>query len=293
MWTLEGLSDALATTDEIRSIVRTMKALSAASIRQYERAEAALGDYERTVELGLMAVLRDRRARGEVLTPQGPGGTGSEALIVVGSDRGLCGRYNDTVVRFAQDRIGPQTRILGVLGARAAARLEAMGHPPDRVLAVPGGVAGLAPVVQRVIIDIDRWTRDHALAGVRLLHNRRVGASLAQPVEEVLLPLSHPYLEGLATRDWPGPGLPAFRAPPGELTSWLVQQRLFVIVYRALSEALASEHATRLAAMQRAERNIDARREDLTALYRQMRQQTITRELLDVVAGFEAVSTGR
>jgi F-type H+-transporting ATPase subunit gamma len=168
-----------------------------------------------------------------------------------------------------------------------------MGHAPDPVLGLPGGVAGLAPVVQRVIIEIGRWTRDHSVAGVRLVRNRRAGASLAQPVEDVLLPLSHAYLERLATRDWPGPGLPAFRASLGELTSWLLQQRLFVIVYRSLSEALASEHAKRLAAMQRAEHNIDKRREDLTALYRQMRQQTFTRELLDAVAGFEAVSTPR
>ena len=75
------------------------------------------------------------------------------------------------------------------------------------------------------------------------------------------------------------------------LMSWLVQQRLFVVIYRALAEALASEHASRLAAMQAAERNIEERREDLQQLYRQRRQETITRELLDVVSGFEAVST--
>ena len=55
------------------------------------------------------------------------------------------------------------------------------------------------------------------------------------------------------------------------------------------AEALASEHATRLAAMQSAERNIEERREDLTAAYRRKRQEKITRELMDVVAGYEAV----
>jgi len=59
--------------------------------------------------------------------------------------------------------------------------------------------------------------------------------------------------------------------------------------YQALAEALASEHATRLAAMQNAERNIEERREELNAAYRRKRQETITRELLDVVSGFEAV----
>jgi len=73
--------------------------------------------------------------------------------------------------------------------------------------------------------------------------------------------------------------------------SWLVQQRLFVSLYRALAEALASEHATRLAAMQGAERNIEERRADLMQVYCVKRQETITRELMDVVSGFEAVNT--
>jgi len=63
-----------------------------------------------------------------------------------------------------------------------------------------------------------------------------------------------------------------------------------VVIYRALAEAMASEHASRLAAMQASERNIEERRDDLLQLYRQRRQETITRELLDVVAGYEAVS---
>jgi F-type H+-transporting ATPase subunit gamma len=69
-----------------------------------------------------------------------------------------------------------------------------------------------------------------------------------------------------------------------------MRQRLFVMLYRALAEALASEHATRLAAMQSAEGNIKERRDVLLSAYRLKRQETITREMLDVISGFEAVS---
>jgi F-type H+-transporting ATPase subunit gamma len=75
---------------------------------------------------------------------------------------------------------------------------------------------------------------------------------------------------------------------PERLLSWLVQQRLFVVLYRALTEAQASEHASRLAAMQAAEKNIEERRDRLQHLYRRRRQETITSELLDLVSGFEA-----
>ena len=291
MQTLESLSDALDTTGDIQSIVRTMKALSAASIRQFEQAEAALGDYAHTVELGLTAMLHDRRDRGLPLPRTGGHAASRAAVIVIGSERGLCGRYNEIVTRHALDRIeGPDT-LLAVIGLRAAARLEAAGHGIDTLFTLPGSVGGLSDLVQSVIVQSDRWQREDGIGRIRVVHNRREGRTLAQPVERQLLPLPDAYLHSLLDAAWPGPGLAFFRMPPPVLLSWLVQQRLFVSLYRALAEALASEHATRLAAMQGAERNIEERRDDLMQVYRVKRQETITRELMDVVAGFEAVRT--
>lgn len=73
------------------------------------------------------------------------------------------------------------------------------------------------------------------------------------------------------------------------LFSTVLSQYFFVSCYRALAESLASEQASRLTAMQSAERNIGDRLEQLQ--YQQQRQQEITEELLDVMAGFEAVTT--
>ena len=290
METLESLSDALDTTGDIQAIVRTMKALSSVSIRQYEHAEAAMADYNRTVELGLMAVLRQRRVAGLPL-PGSDRAAGSRGLIVVGSDRGLCGGYNDKIARFACSRMAGGPVELGVIGARVAARMEADGAPLAFALTLPGSVEGLSRLVQTIIVEIDRWTQAHGVGQVVLVHNRREGRTPAKPRAHQLLPLPDSYLRKLSEADWPGRSLPLFRMDPDRLLSWLVQQRLFVVIYRALAEALASEHASRLAAMQAAERNIEERRDDLQQLYRQPRQETITRELLDVVSGFEAVST--
>jgi F-type H+-transporting ATPase subunit gamma len=70
----------------------------------------------------------------------------------------------------------------------------------------------------------------------------------------------------------------------------LLGQYLFVTLYQALAESLASENAARLAAMQAAENNIEERLKDLRLQYNQLRQSTITEELLDIVAGFEALT---
>lgn len=291
METLETLSDLLATTGDIQSIIRTMKSLSAVSIRQYERAEAAMGGYAATIDLGLSALLSEGRARAQRLP--GPmaqdGGAEGKVLIVIGSDRGLCGQYNEIVTRAAIVRLGAQTGRLAVIGTRAAARLTASGQRVDRVFQQPGAVAGLRRLVQSLIVQIEGWTRDPGAGHVALVHNRRAGQAQAVAVTRDLLPIPDAYLHDRVTRGWPGRGLPFFRADPERLLSWLVRERLFVVLYRALAEALASEHATRLAAMQRAERNIEDRRADLTRAYRRKRQETITRELLDVISGFEAV----
>lgn len=292
METLETLSDALETTGDIQSIVRTMKSLSAVSIRQYERAEEALTDYARTIDLGMSAMLHERRAAGLLLSGGDTGETGRDALIVIGSDRGLCGRYNEVISRFAIDRLSGKDTVLGILGVRAAARLEAAGCAADRLFPIPGSVDGFNAVVQSVIVAIDGWMSDQRVACVRLAHNRRDGQNTARPVLRQLLPIPQNYLDQLATTKWPARAVPFFRMEREALMSWLIRERLFVLLYRALAEALASEHATRLAAMQNAERNVQERREDLNARFRQKRQETITRELLDVVAGYEAAQTG-
>ena len=73
------------------------------------------------------------------------------------------------------------------------------------------------------------------------------------------------------------------------LLARLLRQYFFVTTFRACAESQASEHASRLAAMQSAEKNLDERLDEVTTLYRRMRQEAITTELLDVVSGFEAV----
>jgi len=70
----------------------------------------------------------------------------------------------------------------------------------------------------------------------------------------------------------------------------LIREDLFVSLFRACAESLASENASRLAAMQRADKNIDELLEDLNVTFHQLRQSGIDEELFDVISGFEALS---
>jgi len=289
METLEALSRRIATAEDLRAIVRTMKSLSAVSIRQYETAVAALRDYSRTVELALQALLRDRPA----LVRAAASAAGRATVVVFGSDHGLCGRFNDEVAHFAHERLreiaaaGTPGRCL-VVGVRAEARLSALGEPVDGRLFLPGSVGGLAALAESVLVQIDDRGGAEEGARVLLIHHRRSGEAIAVPHMRQLLPLSHERLRNLAARPWPSRRQPMFTMSAERLWPAVVRQYLFSSVYRAAAESLASEHASRLASMQAAERNIEEHLEERQAEFRRRRQETITEELLDIVTGFEA-----
>lgn len=290
METLENLTARLKTTGEIGDIVNVMKTLSSVSIRQYDRAAMALETYQHTVELGLQAVLRD-----SIPITQDARKTDERQriLIVIGSDRGLCGNFNMLVTRFARrhylDQPGepPIVSHLLAVGLRGAQHLTALGHLPDRIIDLPGTVDGLVGTARKILIELDAWRRDEGNTEVDICFNRRTDTSMAVPKRQRLFPIPQEQLNALAAARWPSRGLPAYRMKRRDLLPALLREQVFVKIYRAMADSLASEHACRLAAMQTAGRNIDDQLENLQARHRVKRQEEITAELLDLIAGFE------
>jgi len=288
--TLEALGRRIAITNDLRGIVRTMRTLSAVNIRQCERAVQALEAFARTVTLGLQVVLRARPPPAHAWAEP----EGATIAVLFGSDYGLCGQFNTQVARFAlaeleRRRIASDSVLLLAVGVRGAAALEARERPADALLGLPGTVAGLHGTARDILLRVDAWRAGHAVGRVLLFYNRRAGGAPARPAALQLLPLDPRWLHALAGARWPTRVLPAFSMDPGALFAALVRQHLFAAIFRAGAHSIASEHVARLAAMQAAERNIDERLEELNASYRQQRQNAITAELLDVVAGYQAI----
>lgn len=285
METLETLQRRIEISTDLQSIVRTMKTLSAVTVRRSDQAIRAVRAYDETVDLGLQIFLRDpAMARATIAASEAA--TGRAGLIVLGSDHGLCGRFNDLAVGHALREIaelGAGVTIAAV-GARAADLLEAAGHPAADVLATPGSAAGLRATTSALLALIDTW-RGHGIERVRIVHTVQTAETPVRPVALGLLPVSPAYLRHQAARPWPSRRLPRYFAPPEAMLRRLMREHLFVRLYRALAEAQASEHAARLAAMQSAERGIRDRLEAMQADYRRRRQDAITSEVLDIVAG--------
>jgi F-type H+-transporting ATPase subunit gamma len=290
MEALEALKRTIHVTEELHSLVKTMKVLAGLNIRLYERAARAVAEYNRTVEMGLQIALRGMSSR--ILPPaSGPGG--GVAVIVFGSDQGMCGQLNDVVVEHALKvlcRLGPPVppRAILAVGQRAATELEEAGYAVEEALEVPGSTGGISETVHEALRRIERW-RAQGIARVVLFYCRPYSGAFYRACSIRLLPVDARWIRGLQTRRWPTRVIPTYTMETQRLYHSLIGEYLFVSLFRAFAESLASENMARLASMQVAERNIEERLKELSGAFRQSRQSSITSELLDIVSAFEAL----
>jgi F-type H+-transporting ATPase subunit gamma len=290
---LEGIKRSIRSAEDLYAIVRTMKSIAVVNIRHYEQVVEAVAEYYRTVELGLQAVLMGQPM--SFLQRLAGGLPGGLAAVVFGSDQGLAGGFNDQVVSHAmagmsQTEPDSGQRLVICIGARAGALLEDRGQPLAEYLPVPTTVGTVNQAVQQVVLTISDWREQGRISRVLLFFNRPVATAAYEPHNSLLLPLAPAWLRDISERKWPTRSYPLYSMDREELFSQLIQQYIYVTLFRAFAESMASENAARFASMQAAQKNIEERLELLGAQYRDLRQTSITSELLDVISGFEALS---
>jgi F-type H+-transporting ATPase subunit gamma len=158
------------------------------------------------------------------------------------------------------------------------------------LFAVPNSVQSITPLVGQIQIESEVHRAKGEYARVYVFHNRPMSGALYEPVSQRLLPLDAQWQQGLAKVPWPT------RLPPeitcrGTVTlRALIREYLFISLFRACAESLASENASRLAAMERADKNIDELLTHLRGTFHRLRQAGIDEELFDVISGFEALT---
>ena len=289
--TIASLRRKIGTAGDLQSVVRTMKAVAASSITQYERAVAALDDYYRTVQLGLVACLRgmERPLASAQAQRKEPGVI---AAVVFGSDQGLVGQFNDLMADFVVKTLGalPGQKTVWAVGERIQSRLTETNLLLGKSFILPNSIDAITPLVGQILVEVETLREKGEDAQVYLFHNQPKLGSVYTPVSQRLMPLDDVWQHDLATMQWPTHQLPQVMNDKEATLLALVREYLFVSLFRACAESLASENASRLSAMQRAEKNIDELLEDLNRSFHRLRQSGIDEELFDVVSGFEALT---
>lgn len=284
----------ITSSQGLKSVVRTMKAMAAVSIGPYERALRSLDTYRRTIELAMTGVFRqlDPLSRNR-LSRRNPG---LDIVIAFGSDQGMVGAFNERLARTiidglaadaaaSPDRSANLPTCLWTVGERLHHRLD---KATDRVIGpcpVPESVEAIPSLMSRLLVEVEREQGVREISSLTLYFNRPALGAGFEPTKRRILPLDPSWLSDLATKPWPTKFVPQAVGGGSGILAVVIREHLFLSLFEACARSGASEHATRLAAMMRAEKSIDERVESLQREYHTERQNAIMDELFDVIAG--------
>jgi len=288
MDTLQGLHRKIKSGGDLLTVVRTMKSLAAANIHQYEQAVLSLNHYYKAVELGLRGLLYDRSIKRDDQKEK------HRVAIIFGSDQGLAGQFNERISRFLRNSfpaadMNAEKMSIWVAGAKMAESITDSFGDYEELFLLPSSAENITTHVQKMLLRLER-ERQLSKTNLTLFYNAPEGVSSYKQVKRVLLPPDRQWLDKLGGNHWPGRGLPFYRSRWPEIFPAMIREYLFVSLFRGFAASMSAENAARLASMQRAEKNIREMLENFRVQYNSMRQEKISEELFELVAGFEALT---
>lgn len=269
-----------------QQITKAMKMVAASKLRRAQERVVATRPFAAQAKHVLASISARVDQSTHPLLVQRPGvKSGSTLLIVMTSDRGLCGSFNTNIVKavgqFLRDNPGRQVS-LGLVGKKGREALGRRGFPIRfEYTALPKviGFAEAESVAQPAIEDFTNGVVD----SVHIVYNEFKSVIAQKLVIEQLLPMAP--IE-VAKED---AGVEYLYEPsPQRIFDELLPRLVEAQVLRALLESAAAEHAARMTAMDAATRNSAEMIEGLTLTMNKVRQAAITREIIEVVSGAQA-----
>jgi F-type H+-transporting ATPase subunit gamma len=282
----------------IRNLGQVTRALQAVAASNVRKAQAAVLATRAYANAAWEVIVHLGAATDETLHPLLTRRAPVENILVVliSGDRGLCGAYNQNIVRTAQDfakKRGLPTRYL-TIGRRGR---DLMWRMRQEIVAEFHGLPAVPSLTD--ISGIAHTAIDEFLEGradeVYIARTDFVNMLVQKPVIQRLLPLQPTEIEELAMMEY------VVDVQPAQIAEYIYEPDVYTIleavlsrfaelqIYQAVLEAHASEYAARMVAMRNATENAAALVEDLTLIYNKARQRAITRELLDIAGGAEAL----
>ncbi len=210
------------------------------------------------------------------------------AALVIGSERGLCGRFNDVVTGHTQTYLAEQAEagvevVLTALGTRLVRVLKRQGlilSASDKLSATT------LPSFERAFAMTSEWVAQYEagdLDAVDIIYNAYRGHTQYEPVVVRLLPPEIPQVESLSSAEaW---HTTIVETDPLRLYARVIEQLMAIRCHKLLLESAASEHATRYHLMEAATQNTDRIVGELTLVVQSARRQAITREMQELAVG--------
>ncbi len=288
MASLKAIRRRISSVKSTQQITRAMKLVAAARLRQAQEALLDARPYGEALARLADSLLASERT----VSAPAEGAQSSSLLVVVGSDRGLCGGYNTNLLRAAEE-VRSKTETEGLQVKLFAVGRKAVDHYKRARIGIVGSKVDNFPRLASIALARDLAARMLAAyrggevkeAGIVYTHFQ--SALTQRPTFERLLPVTPPEEQRGRADQLPSEYLvePSREA----LVPAVIRSYLEAAVFHALLEAEASEQGAKMTAMDNATNNAGEMIETLTREMNRARQAQITRELMDIVGGAEAL----
>lgn len=266
----------------IQQITKAMKMVAAARIRKVESQAKASRPYAAKLKDVVRELTSQVEEASHPLMAVRP--VRRVGLVVVTSDKGLCGSYNSNLLRLAQASMAdlPEGTLAKfvVIGGKGRRYYQRRRREADRLYTGWNPDLSLASELADLCTD---WFVSGEVDEVRCLYTRSLSTLVQQPVDERILPLASDEVGGEGQRPY------LFEPGPEEALSRILPRYLRVVLHQILLESRTAELGARLRAMTNATENADKLASELTLEFYRIRQENITTEILEISSGAEAL----
>jgi F-type H+-transporting ATPase subunit gamma len=280
----------IRTVEKTQQITSAMRMVSAAKLRRAQDAILAARPYAQQIWATMYELGRRHNELSHPLLRPRPEPKRLEVLVIA-SDRGLCGAFNANVLKAGvavlAERAGQFEQVSVSTVGRKAAEFVRRRRPLEKGWLIGHGVE--MELVREVAGYLAGRYESGAVDEVVLVGNEFVSALTQRPTVVRLLPLVPEVSRVRSYAEAAGREPFVIEPDPNTLFEVLVPQALEFSIYRVLLESQAGEHAARMAAMESATRNTEELIRSLTLQFNRARQAAITKELMEIVSGAEAL----
>ncbi len=294
MPSLKDIRARIETTKSTQQITKAMKMVSAAKLRRAQQNIVNLRPYAHT----LLKVIADIAATGRVSHPllETPAEVKKVLLVVLTSDRGLCGGFNNNINKFAEKFMAENRAVYEkmdclFIGKRAADYFSRRNVTTKEVITrLDKDVSyALATNVAQKLMEV-------YLSGeydsIYMVYNEFKSAIQQNVTCETLLPVDlskQTFTEAASSASFSVDMI--FEPDPEQMIDQMLVKHFTVQVYRCMCESVAAEHGARMTAMENATNNAKEMLNNLTLTYNKLRQASITTELIEITSGAEALKS--
>lgn len=290
---LKDIRKRIGSVKSTRQITRAMKMVAAAKLRRSQEAILNSRPYAYRIYAVLLSVARREGVFHPLLTERPEKKVG---LLVLAGDRGWCGSFNTVILKAAQEfrrsKVAQDVEVVTeTIGRKATDFFKKRGgvsRQHDDLLGKPN-----YPACAEITRGILTAFLSGEIDAIYLAYNEFKSAVQQRPVVERLIPVAAEVPEGVVgifqTAEGDRLKKCLFEPGIGELLDAIIPRHFSIQLFRAVLESVASEHGARMSAMESATKNASEMIDGLTLEYNKARQASITKELMEIVGGVEAM----